>query len=63
MGFLTDMDLYITVSFTLSTLIYQEGGKDICLHYDALRATATLNILTVPNLSYLYYLDGLCDGR
>ena len=30
----------IIVSLTLSTLIYQEGGKDTCLNFGALRTTA-----------------------
>ena len=41
LGFLTDMGPYIIVSLTLSTLIYQEGRKDTCLNYGAIRATAT----------------------
>ena len=35
------MDPHIIVPLILSILIYQEGGKDTCLNYGALWATAT----------------------
>ena len=44
------MGAYIIVSLTLSTLIYQEGGKDTCLNYGAIRATATFR------LHFIYFL-------
>ena len=59
------MGPYIIVSLTLSMLLYQERGKDTCLNYEALRATAILTIRRAfvsyfgrPFLKEVLQLDG-----